>query len=267
MGVRSTKPHRRQRPVRRIAGYTLVEMLVTIAIVALLLALLLPMLGQTMRSARGFRCQMSLRSVAFDFSVFADDQLHGDRGHDTAALGGKRFRLETFQESEYGIDEFWRWPGATTHQYPDSNNNDPMRCSEVKGNIILQQNTPCSQGGVGPARNISYTFNGRLNRAERRLPNGASVLQPVTLTSEILQQGRVPLVWDVDGALAELRGLTPVYSAPSVDPQGAYGNGNFWFPAMRHNGAANFALIDGSVHASRRPTEQAGWDWAYQPLR
>jgi len=237
------------------------------AIVALLLALLLPLLGQTMRSARGFRCQMSLRSVAFDFSVFADDQLHGDRGNDASQLGANRFRLETFQESEYGLDEFWRWQGSTTHQYPDANNNDPMRCSEVKGDIILQQNTPCSQGGIGPARNISYTFNGRLNRAERRLPNGASVLTPVTLTSKILQHGNVPLLWDVDGALAESRDLSPVFSAPPIDPQGAYGTGTFWFPSMRHNGAANFALIDGSVHASRRPIEQTGWNWAFQPAR
>jgi prepilin-type N-terminal cleavage/methylation domain-containing protein/prepilin-type processing-associated H-X9-DG protein len=247
-------------------GYTLVELLVSIAIIAMLVAILLPTLGYTIRSARGFRCQMSLRSVAFDFSVFADDQLHGDRGHDARDLGRGRFRLETFQESQYGLDEFWRWQGASTHQFPDVSNNDPMRCSEVKGLITLQNNTPCSQGAVTPARNISYTFNGRLDRAERTLPTGASVPMPVTMTGEILQHGRVPLVWDVDGETAQARGLTPVFSAPGVNPGGFYSSNQYWFPSRRHNGGTNFAFVDGSVAASARPL-QAGWDWSYQPPR
>src|SRR5690242_14076117 len=83
----------------RARGFTLLELLISIAIVALLLAILLPALGYTVRAARGFRCQVSLRSVAFDFSVFADDNLHGDRGDDVAVVGRRRFRLETFQES------------------------------------------------------------------------------------------------------------------------------------------------------------------------
>jgi prepilin-type processing-associated H-X9-DG protein/prepilin-type N-terminal cleavage/methylation domain-containing protein len=249
-------------------GYTLVELLVSIAIVAMLVAILLPALGYTIRSARGFRCQMSLRSVAFDFSVFADDQLHGDRGNDDRELSRGRFRLETFQESQYGLDEFWRWEGASTHQFPDFNNNDPMRCSEVKGSITLQNNTPCSQGAISPPRHISYTFNARLDRAERTLPSGVQVPMPVTLTSDILQHGRVPLVWDVDGETAQSRGLTPVFSAPGVGTTGIYSTNQYWFPSRRHNGAANFAFVDGSVSASSRPLEQgAAWDWSYQPPR
>ena len=116
-------------------AFTLVELLISISIVAVLLAILLPALGYAVRAARGFRCQISLRSVAFDFTVFADDQLHGDRGDDPAAVGPRRFRLETFQESEYGIDEFWRYNG-NTHQIPDTEKNDPMRCPAVRGQQI-----------------------------------------------------------------------------------------------------------------------------------
>jgi prepilin-type N-terminal cleavage/methylation domain-containing protein/prepilin-type processing-associated H-X9-DG protein len=251
----------------RRAGFTLVELLVSIAIIAMLLAILLPTLGYTIRSARSFRCQMSLRSVAFDFSVFADSQLHGDRGNDLIELGRDRFRLETFQESEYGIDEFWRWPEQATHQYPDINNNDPMRCSEVRGPIVLQSSTPCSQGAVTPARNISYTFNARLHRAERQLPSGAWGLFPVTLNKDVLEHGNIPLVWDVDGDVAAGRGLTPVFSAPAKGSLGgAYASGRYWFPSMRHNGSVNVALSDGSVHGTTRPLD-ATWDWAWQPRR
>ena len=62
-----------------LPAFTLLELIVVIAIVVLLIALLLPALGGVMTSARGFRCQMSMRTVAFDFAVFADEslQFHG----------------------------------------------------------------------------------------------------------------------------------------------------------------------------------------------
>jgi prepilin-type N-terminal cleavage/methylation domain-containing protein/prepilin-type processing-associated H-X9-DG protein len=254
-----SRPHGRR-------GFTLIEVLVSVSIIAMLLAILLPSLGYTIRAARGFRCQMSLRSVAFDFSVFADAQLHGDRGNDRS-LGRDRFRLETFQESQYGIDEFWRWSGASTHQFPDFNNNDPMRCSEVRGALTLENNTPCSAGAITPARNVSYGFNARLDRAEVEIAPGVWGLAPVVLKSSILDHGRVPLLWDVDGETAEERGVLPFFSAPPVNASASYGNGVYWFPARRHNGTTNFAFIDGSVASSSRPLEEAGWDWSHQPGR
>jgi prepilin-type N-terminal cleavage/methylation domain-containing protein/prepilin-type processing-associated H-X9-DG protein len=258
--------HGQDGPARSGRAFTLVELLISIAIVGVLLAIVLPALGHTLKAARAFRCQVSLRSVAFDFSVFADDQLHGDRGDDPAAYGPTRFRLETFQESEYGIDEFWRWNG-NVHTLPDAEKNDPMRCNQVVGQITLTNNTPCSQGGVTPARFISYGFNMRLHRPEMRAPNGVLVLIPVTLNSGVLEHGRVPLAWDVDGQAAEDRGMTPVFSAPSLSTLGPYANDAYWFMSRRHNGAANFAFIDGSVSASSQPLDEAGWDWAYQPPR
>ena len=248
-------------------GFTLLELLISIAIVAVLLAILLPALGYTVRAARGFRCQVSLRSVAFDFSVFADDNLHGERGDDQAVVGRRRFRLETFQESQYGVDEFWRWGSAATHTLPDAEKNDPMRCNEVRGPITLLNNTPCSQGAVSPARYVSYGFNMRLHRAESTGPSGQPMLRPVILSSEIMDHGRVPLAWDVDGLLAEQRGTTPVFSGPSMGSTGPYANDLFWFPGRRHNGAANFAFIDGSVSSSAQPLSEPGWEWSFQPIR
>jgi prepilin-type processing-associated H-X9-DG protein/prepilin-type N-terminal cleavage/methylation domain-containing protein len=260
-------PATRPRGAGRSGAFTLVEILVSVAIIAMLLAILLPALGHTIRAGRGFRCQMSQRSVAFDFAVFADDHLHGDRGNDTHDVGPRHFLLETFQESEYGLDEFWRWQGATTHQYPDASNNDPMRCSEVRGAITLQNNVPCSQGAISPARNVSYTFNMRLHRADTVGPNGQPRLTPVALTSRIMEHGRVPLLWDVNGLLAEEREQSPVFSAPSIGGNGVYSDGSYWFPARRHNGAVNVAFVDGSVSASADPAREPNWDWAYQPVR
>lgn len=252
-------------PLTRVSGraFTIVELLISIAIVATLLALLLPALGRTIGAARGFRCQMSLRSIAFDFNVFADEQLHGDRGNDPRELGAKRFRLDTFQASQYGLNEFWRWGNAAAYTLPDAANNDPMRCSEIKGPITLSSNTPCSSA-IEPPKNISFTFNMRLHRANVTMGQ-ESRLVPVTLSSAILDHPRVPLVWDVDGSAAAARGASPVYSAPAAGGQIGYDNDVFWYPARRHNGAINFALIDGSVNATSQAPAETNWDWSYQP--
>jgi prepilin-type N-terminal cleavage/methylation domain-containing protein/prepilin-type processing-associated H-X9-DG protein len=259
--------HRTAQPRTTRRGFTLIEMLVTVAIAATLFSLLLPSLGMTIRSARAFRCQVSLRSIAFDFTVFADDQLHGDRGNDPGFVGQGRFRLETFQESQYGVDEFWPWGTAPVHVFPDAAKNDPMRCPEVRGALTVVNGTPCGQGAIGPARSVSYGFNLRLHQAPTVAPGGQSGIVPVVLTGAILHAGRVPLAWDVDGALAESRDLTPVFSAPSLHDTPVYGNDWYWFPSLRHGGADNFAFIDGSVESSRSPLTHAGWRWEFNPVR
>ena len=56
------------------------ELMIVIAIIAVLLSVLLPALSRPIGAARGFRGMGSLRIIAFDFSVFPDDLLHGDLG-------------------------------------------------------------------------------------------------------------------------------------------------------------------------------------------
>lgn len=246
----------------RRGGFTLVELLVVISVLALLIAILLPSLGLSVGAARKFRCQVSLRSIGFDFGIFADETLHGDRGDDES-LGG-RFRLETFQESEYGIDEFWRWGDMMAYTLPDSQKNDPMRCAAVKGYVMLRRNTPCGSGAVGPRENVSFGFNGRLQWAPGRNPNR---WQPTTLTSSIVEEGMVPLAWDVDGAEAKRRGAQPVFSAPAAgSTSGPFADGSLWYPASRHNGGLNVLFVDQHVEFTTRPLEER-WDWSFVPRR
>lgn len=247
-------------------GFTLVELLVSIAIIAVLISLLLPALGSAMGSSRSFKCQMGLRSVAFDFSVFADDTLHGDRGDDERD-GGSSFTLETFQESEYGVDEFWRWGEGESISMPDAAGNDPLRCPEVSGDVVLRPNSPCSGGAVSPAANVSYAFNLRLHRAEKSAPSGATRLVPVRLKEQITQQASVPLLIDVDGEAAQAGAANALYTAPSAGSSGPLGNDRFWFPSSRHGGRTNAAFIGGHVLSSGSPASEPGWRWDYQPIR
>lgn len=249
-------------PVR---AFTLIELLVTVAVVGALLGLVAGTLRYALGSSRSFKCSMALRSVGFDFAVFADEALHARRGNDEVELQRGRFRLETFQESAYGIDEFWRWGNSPEATLPTAEGQNPMRCAEVRGDLTLRRDTPCSQGALDPAQNVSYTFNSRLHRAEV-VVNRRPRAMPVQLTSEVLSQGSVPLAWDVDGGAAMSRGVSPVFSAPSAGSQAVYAGNSLWFPAMRHAGRLNVVFIDAHVESSKAPlTDSTSWRWGWQP--
>ncbi|MGE3107748.1 MAG: prepilin-type N-terminal cleavage/methylation domain-containing protein [Phycisphaerales bacterium] len=246
----------------RRGAFTLLEILVTIAIIGVLVSLVLPIARSTVASARGFKCQMSQRSSAYDFNVFADDVYHGDRGRDSA--NHLRFQLDTFVSSQYCLEEFWCWEGQTRHDLPDNDKNDPLRCPEVKGTISTFRNAPCQGGGVGPWQNVSFGFNFRLKIAERPPPQSGVVT--VRLQSAITSESGVPLLWDVDGVAASSRQSPPFFSAPSLGTTGVFGDDRFWFPAMRHNGGLNVGFVDGHVESSGRPLQEAGWRWGFSPV-
>jgi prepilin-type N-terminal cleavage/methylation domain-containing protein len=61
---------------RRIPGFTLVELLVVIAIIAVLAAILFPVLAQTRESARRTTCQSNLRQIGMASALYRDDYEH-----------------------------------------------------------------------------------------------------------------------------------------------------------------------------------------------
>jgi prepilin-type N-terminal cleavage/methylation domain-containing protein/prepilin-type processing-associated H-X9-DG protein len=246
------------------AGFTLIELMIVVAIIAVLIGILSPAIHGAIVRARSFKCQMAQRSVAFDFQIFADPQLHGDRGDDG---DGATFSIETFQESQYGVDEFWLWGDAGAVDLPDAQGNDPMRCPDVREALTLRNNLACSNGAVGPSASVSFGFNARLHRAETIDSRGRPRAELVSLRSDILNHANVPLLIDVDGQRASELGVNPVYTAPSLDSQAVYANDRVWFPGLRHGGKANIAFMDGHVESSADPENMPGIDWAYQPIR
>lgn len=250
-------------------AFTLVELLVVVAIIAMLLSLLAPAVSSVRARARGFDCQMNLRAVAFDFHVFADAELHGDRGDDETdpQLGRGDFYLETFQESQYRIDEFWGWAGsAFTGTVSDLGS---MGCPGTDGEIVIRSDTPCSAGAVQPGERVSYTFNLRLDRPER-LRSGKWVVLPEALSDRILASSdvsSVPLVWEGDGFLAAERGVSPHYSAAPIASDRPYSDGWTWFPSLRHARQMNCGFPDGSVRSSVDPLAEPGWRWDWQQPR
>ena len=62
--------------VRRGRGFTLIELLVVIAVIALLMAILLPVLGKARDQARMIGCRSNLKQYGIGLRMYLDDNNH-----------------------------------------------------------------------------------------------------------------------------------------------------------------------------------------------
>lgn len=248
--------------VRR--AFTLIEVLIVMAIIALLLSILLPALSAGRQAARDLKCKANLRCVAFEFTPFADgsNPVHGE----SDALGNQRFFIEDFQESIYKIAEFWS--SGEPERVPLDGTSTAMMCpSASTSRLERRAGFPCSSGGIGPMRNVSIGFNMRLHKRTQEV-DGGLYLQSARLGPHILGFPDVPLLFDVDGAAATDSEQLPFYSAPAITNDkivDAYENGDRWHPSKRHRNKLNVAFVGGHVLSSSDPVNEPWWRWNYQP--
>lgn len=251
--------------IRRVSkcGFTLLELLIVLAIIALLLAILLPAMSAGRHAAMDLDCKANFRTVASDFVLFSDPN-SANRGP-LASLDSTVFRIEDFQESIYKIDEFW--DSGEFERVGMTAGEEPMMCPASPAPLERRVDMPCSSGAIGPQQNVSAGFNRRLETRTRFI-EGQPFPATAYLSERVLAHPDVPLLFDVDGAAAVAAGRLPYYAAPPIlddKVDDIYESGNYWFPSMRHRNRINVAFVGGHVLSSAQPLSEPWWRWSYQP--
>lgn len=230
------------------------------AIITVLLTLVLAAVRGTLGVAQSLVCQQRAGTVCFDFTTFADDQLHETRGMDARYLGG-RFRLITFINGQFRLGEFWaQGQGIDRVPLPDDH---PMQCPAAERGMAVTDTGDAITGGIATPQLLSIGVNRRLYQPETPRPGRLEI----QLRSTILIEQNIPLIWDIDGASAFDSGLEndAVLSAPSLGARGPIANNRYWHPSFRHGGRMNVGFVGGHVLSSKRPLEQSGWRWSFWP--
>lgn len=237
---------------RKRPGFSLIELLVVLAIIAVLLGILLSALSASRQAGLKLRCVSQMQEVTFEFRMFADEFAVNTRG-ESDDLGGNQFYLDDFQDYMYRIDEFWDIGAVVSEKYEADH--EVMICPAGPRELYRRPNRTAFELAVWPPRNVSLAFNRRLWR---------DGINPgiTTLSSRIMQNPEVPLFMDVDGLAADAAGRLPYYIAPGISGRSDEYSGNgFWFPSMRHNNKLNVAFIGGHVLSSEEPLREYRWRW------
>lgn len=248
---------------RSLRAFTLIEMLVTISIIAVLLAILLPAISSARQAAKTIVCSSNMKTIVMEFGFFADGTSEGGQG-DSEALGGTRFRINDFQDSLYHLDEFWDRGEDTVGSL--NNSKELALCPAGAPSLTKRRGLPCGREAVGPVEDVSLAVNMRLYRAVFDFKGKQLLASPSAthVSAKILDHPYVPLIMDADGRAAASKGVDPFYMAPPLkDTDDPYSDGRYWSPSDRHAGKTVVGFIGGHVLRSEKPEEER-WEWSYQ---
>jgi len=121
----------------RPGGFTLIELLVVISILALLVAILLPVLGRVRDQARAAACQVNLRQWGTTLALYAQD----NEG---------RFSREKYSTIWTLTGRDPRIPGRLAGEFgPDANRPGQYHGVSTKGMLCPMATRPADRGGAG----------------------------------------------------------------------------------------------------------------------
>jgi prepilin-type N-terminal cleavage/methylation domain-containing protein/prepilin-type processing-associated H-X9-DG protein len=91
----------------RLSGFTLVELLVVIGIIALLISILLPALQAARRQANAVKCAAELREIGHAFQMYAADSKGWFPPAQLQTLSGKVYNIDGTDFPQQGVGAYW----------------------------------------------------------------------------------------------------------------------------------------------------------------
>ena len=225
-----------------IRAFTLIELLVVIAIIAILAAMLLPVLGRAKDRAYSIACLNNLKQLQLCFHLYASDNNDGmppnDFVYDMSTLApfpgndGPSWctNVAPFEADPAGITS------GLLYQY--NNSTGIYRCPADQSTIENPDGTPSSTPRVR-SYDLSQSVNGMSYAGQ--IADDIPHYQKVT---QILNPQPVNLLVFIDMNENEI--IDTEFGIP-VAPD--WWSTDYWwdFPANRHNQGANFSFADGHV--------------------
>ncbi len=241
----ATPPVRHRSATESIAAFTLIELLVVIAIIAILAAMLLPVLGKAKDQARNTACLNNVKQLEISWHLYAVDNNDLLPPNNSVAVFSLGQQLPT--DSARGVS----W-------LPDLDAKTEINPSNIVNGLLFQYNSSLGIYRCPSDRSTLQTPDGQaLPQLRWRSYN---MSQSVNGYPEFLEA-------DLDIVqVASWKKLTPIRSPTSLfvfidehqdtiedaefgnPPANSWYDGAWWdMPADRHNRGANLSFADGHV--------------------
>ncbi|MFQ5806189.1 MAG: prepilin-type N-terminal cleavage/methylation domain-containing protein [Phycisphaerae bacterium] len=252
-------------------AFTLIELLVVVAIIATLIAILLPSLARARQTARTTMCATNLRQIGTGWTIYAQDNRDVCVAARPATLPGNnvyyvgnglKYRPRWLVSLGAAV-EIYAFDFPTAENIHQNIENRLLICQEVSE--------------WTSERNTSYGYNYQFLGNARLTTDGSGRFRNFPVKTDYLLAARTVVAADSLGTSAEFPAAERNPNRPdgSAEPA-AEGNHGYMLdpprltaecdrcdggrrsgPADRHNSQANFAFVDG--HVATMTSEKAGY--------
>lgn len=250
---------REEREGRGKVAFTLIELLVVVAIIAILAAMLLPVLGRAKAQGQSARCKSNLRQLGIALRMYIDD----NRVYPFGAFGYSNWLQSWFDN----LSPYYRvnWTNRSYH-CPSYNGSisDGVHFGQACGSY--------SYNTIGTGVNQSGNGAPYLGLGLRQLfINDGRILMPPILESQIQAPSEMFAI--ADARVFTVQGVNPpAEGLPWMDAMFNVGPGHsVEVQPYRHGKGFNFEYCDGHVGLINRasftnlPSSSQNWNNDHQP--
>lgn len=234
-------------------AFTLVELLVVVAIIALLVGILLPALGMARELGKRVKCLSNLRQLTTATTAYH------------AEYDG-RYPLAYYQRIEGGKAVSYAWDFKTTRDWSSGQPRDTVEPGTLWGGDAVAEAIQQCPSFKGPANwvgdpHTGYNYNtSYLGRDETRIPVPAPLgfVPPSARVGDVQQPGATAVYGDGEYAA----GANKFMRAPFVNPRDASFSGRHaGTQGYRHIDQTNVAFADGHAQSwAERHTDSGEGD-------